>query len=355
MSMPTCRRIVLIALAASLAAAALPRAARGADWALPKSALGKGAEERPTSVSLEAAAPASSPVNREFAIQAESRLEPARDSYPANLNFDFIVEARWKGELGAVTVHVPDAPELENARMVSLSTANRTHPESGEASAEYRFRLAPLAQGEARVGRVNLEYVHGGGPLATLTAEGAALRIGPPRRDWGRIAAWGGAAATGALGIAGGLIWLGVAIARKSRPVAPPPSPFDALRERMAGMENCLIEGDFSRYHGEARDCLLAAMSLAGLWQGKRSPTASELAEWLAGQPDSTREAGRDWLAILEQAEAVRFAAKRPAADENRAARKRLEQAIDWLERAALRPDEEKPNKQSRRKESRET
>ncbi|OPZ16804.1 MAG: hypothetical protein BWZ10_01342 [candidate division BRC1 bacterium ADurb.BinA364] len=51
----------------------------------------------------------------------------------------------------------------------------------------------------------------------------------------------------------------------------------------------------------------------------------------------------------------MRFAAKRPAADENRAARKRLEQAIDWLERAALRPDEEKPNKQSRRKESRET
>jgi len=309
-------------------------------WAFSPVAALRG-DDASTSPGLSEAVPTEAP--RAFAIRAESQAEPRRRTYPCNRTFDYVAQARWRGELGAVSVQAPQTPELQNLECLKMSVANFTHPESNEASAEFRFSLRPIGPGPAHVGRVEIEYSTGPqAPRASLTAEGLDLDIGKPERNWRRIGAYAGAGLA-ALGALAASVVLAVGrLARRERPAAAPPSPFEDLRERMAGLDRSLIEGDFSAYYGELREILCKAMSLAGLLQG-RLPTATEFAEWLAQRSDEERQANRDCLTLLEQAEAVRFAGRRPTTDDNRAARKELEAALSRLERMALGPqDKEK-------------
>ncbi|MCX7014374.1 MAG: hypothetical protein NTW86_17785 [Candidatus Sumerlaeota bacterium] len=294
---------------------------------IPKSAMG-----------APALALASAP-SAAFSIRAEARVEPKRETYPSNLPLDYIVEARWRGELGAVAVKTPQNPTLENLECERTSVANHTHPESGEASAEFRFTLKPVAQGAAHVGGSALEYSTGPEKAAAaLHVDGVDLIIGKPQRDWRRIGAWGGAGAAGVAIVAlGGLLFFR-RVAHREPEAPPPPSPFEALRAQAAALDRHLIEGDEAAFYGEAREIACKGLALAGLFD-RRSPTATEFAQWLDSRPDDEREALRPAQAVLEQAERVRFAAARPTADENRAARKDLEAALSRLEKIA--PKEE--------------
>ena len=267
-----------------------------------------------------------------FSIHAAARVEPKRETYPSNLPLDYIIEARWKGELGAVTVKTPGTPTLENLECERTSVANVTHPESGEASAEFRFTLTPIGQGAAHVDGCALEYTIGAEKAAaTLNVDSTNLTIWKPQRDWRRIAAWGGAIGAGLAILALGGVLLIRRSTRRAPPVAPPPSPFEALREQASALDRHLIEGDEAAFYGEAREIACKGLALAGLFE-RRAPTAMEFAQWLDSRSDDEREALRPAQTVLEQAERVRFAAARPTKDDNCALRKDLEAALSRLE-----------------------
>ena len=268
-----------------------------------------------------------------FAIRAESRVEPEKKEQPVNRTFEYIVTARWKGDLGAVSVRTPDTPDLENLECLSASVSNRTHPENGEASAEFRFLLKPKAQGSARIGRARIEYSAGANASpAQIIVEGAAREIGKAARDWGRIA-YGTAAIAGAMVmLVALLVWLVRRFARKEPSLPARLSPFEALRQRLEGLERPLMEGDYSAYYGEMRNILWAALAQAGFF-AKRPPTPGEFAAWIESRGDgSERQEMRRWLELLEKAERARFAGWTPGADDNRAARRDLESALRGLE-----------------------
>ncbi|MCH8858943.1 MAG: hypothetical protein IID54_05100 [Proteobacteria bacterium] len=276
-----------------------------------------------------------------FFIRGSSSVEPERGAYPANVAFEFVARVHWSGKLADVKVLTPDSPELENLDQLSAAVGYQTHPESQDASAEFRFTLRPQAQGPASIGRVLVEYRLGGeqGTLSSLTIEGQDLQIGPPRRDWARIgmvAAMG----FGAILVIGYLIRTGLRAASKPPPPPAPPSPFEELRGKIEELDRHEIEGDFTAFHGEVRDILMRALSEVGDF-GSRASTAMEFRQWFEALDEDDRQPYEGLCELLEQSERVRFAGWRPSAEDNRAAKKKLETLIDKLERRALWPEDD--------------
>lgn len=113
-------------------------------------------------------------------IQLSARL--ASDEVPMNKEALLIVEARWVGKPGDVSIISIDPPTLTNLELVSTATSNQIKKENDEQVTlrRYEFYLSGETLGMAYIDEVRLKYRDGDGNENTLRTPRLQLKIVDP-------------------------------------------------------------------------------------------------------------------------------------------------------------------------------
>ena len=113
-------------------------------------------------------------------ITLTSRL--LSDTVPLNREAQFIVEARWEGKPGEVTIVSIDPPALTNLTLVSTATSNQVLQEDGQhvTLRRYEFYLKGETLGMAYLDDVKLKYRDSDGDENILRTARLQLKVVDP-------------------------------------------------------------------------------------------------------------------------------------------------------------------------------
>ena len=268
----------------------------------------------------------SSPGMQAFAIRGEAFLIPSTD-IRVGKTIKYVVQVSWQGKLGEIEVDEPDAPLLNNLKLIKVVPSNKISPESSRAIAEFTYHLKSLEKGKAYIGMMDARYrLKDGSGQGTFRLKEMRFETLAPKHNWGKILF------TGALIIAGIAVagFLGFVIYRiiQRRPAPIPEdteatNPYERIQGELASMRLFLVEGEIRDFYSKLTKLAKGFISVTEGEEMTRL-TTDELLHAL--QEKNYNPEIRDKIfAILELCDRVKFAGYIPSHSENEQALKEFD------------------------------